>query len=186
LYKRKNEREKAGKQNALNAVFDKAVQELNSNASSEEQITEFPALILRTNGSKTTFAPSESKTSVKDANSLNAADSSAPALRINTSSNFVRIRTARGSTVSAGAFSGTTYDGNSTPRTTKDHKSHRHNHRQPQSAISMSRSSIYSAAASTGTRRSVRSAASKRAIVESDDENVNQDEDEYEEDDSDD
>jgi hypothetical protein len=186
LYKRKNEREKAGKQNALNVVFDKAVQELNDKASSEEQITDFPPPILRTNGSITASAPSESKASGKDANSLKAADSSAPALRIDTSSNFVRIRTARGSTVSAGAISGMTYDVNSSPRTIKDRNPHRHNHRQPQSAISMSRSSIYSAAASTGTRRSARSAASKQAIVESDDENENQDEDEYEEDDSDD
>lgn len=186
MYKRNNELEKAGKQNALNTVFDKAVQELNSKTSPDEQITDFPAPILRTNGSKTASAPSESKASGKDANSRKAADASSPALRIDTSSKFVRIKAARDSTVSAGTVSGTSHKENSTPRTTQDRNSYRHNHRQPQSAISMSRSSIYSAAASTGTRRSARSAASKQAIVESDDEDADQDEDEYEEDDSDD
>jgi hypothetical protein len=183
LYKRKNEREKAGKQNALNVVFDKAVQELNSKTSSEEQITEFPSPILRMNGSKNGSAPPESKA---DANSHKTADASTPALRIDTSSNFVRIKAARESTVSAGTISGISHNGKSTPGTTQDRNSYRHGHRQPESAISMSRSSIYSAAASTGTRRSARSAASKQAIVESDDEDADRNEDEYEEDDSDD
>lgn len=178
MYRRKNEREKAGKQNALNSVFEKAVQELDSKTGPEEQLTDIsipkpPASLpeedhieVDKQGAKQTSSRGRTVTRKGDDNSK------APALRIDTSGAFGREK-AR-ATVSAGPTS-----------TSSKAASPRKGHRQPYSAMSLSRSSGYSVPESAGTRRSVRSTASRKAIVESDDENADEDEDEYEEDDDD-